>query len=191
MFSKILVKLVDHAIVPALLLIAARVVSVALLSKRFDIPLSFDSFEIVLPRVSDRLLINSYSILSMVAVLSVGLSYILLKSYFFHDSHISPPATAKVFSLGLSSFIQASFDLYSQGAVWLSYMYLLSIVSGALSFFGHVYSWVFLTSLIISLVATYLLVLDVEREVEMSRSKQRTGDVSDEFTLTLGDIDDD
>ena len=98
MFSKILVKLVDQAIVPALLLIAARILSVALISYRLGIELTINSFSLVLPDKESLLTVNSYSVLAMVSVLSVGLFYVLLKSYIFHDTHITPAMTAKDFN---------------------------------------------------------------------------------------------
>ncbi|KKU31648.1 MAG: hypothetical protein UX44_C0004G0012 [candidate division WWE3 bacterium GW2011_GWA1_46_21] len=189
MFSKILVKLVDQAIVPALLLIAARILSVALISYRLGIELTINSFSLVLPDKESLLTVNSYSVLAMVSVLSVGLFYVLLKSYIFHDTHITPAMTAKVFTLRLSTFIQSSFDLYSQGVVWLSYLYLLTLVSGVLVFSGLLHVWVLVVAGVFSTMATYLLVLDVEREFAFSKSYKKR-QPANEFVLNLEDMDD-
>lgn len=193
MFSKILVKLVDQAIVPAIMLLASRVISVIALGRYFDkeIIVNNAGFEFATPQ--DYVLINSYSILVMLAVISVGLLYILLKSFYVHDSHVTPHLTAKLFSLRLSSFIQTSFDLYSQGTVWTSYLYLMLLVSGVMVAFGLIYSWVFLAALVLSIVTTVLFVLDIENEVD-AQSKSldgfsEMGELEDELVLKFGESD--
>jgi hypothetical protein len=187
MFSKILIKLVDEAVLPAILLIVARVVSVILVSRYFKVDFTIGGSGFVFPNANDYVLVNSYSTLSMIVVLAVGLLYILLKSLVFHDTHITPATSAKLFTLRLSSFIQASFDVYSQGAIWLSYMFLIMIVSGIMVLSGLLYSWVFVVALILSGVSTYLFVVDIEHEL-FSKGK-KNGVESEEFVLKLGDID--
>ncbi|MBI2414716.1 hypothetical protein HYV31_02660 [candidate division WWE3 bacterium] len=165
MFSRILVKLVDEAIVPAIVLLSVRIVAVLVVAKFFDISFSFGARGFIYTNRSDFIFVNSYSTASMIVVLAVGLIYVLLKSLIFHESHIPPHTAAKLFSLNLSGFIQTSFDVYSQGAIWLAYSYLLLAASGIMSYFGLLYTWVFYTSIVLTLISTYLLVIDVEREV--------------------------
>lgn len=187
MFSRLLIKLIDQAIVPAILILVTRVVSVVLIANYFGIPFAIENTGFVYNSVTDFVLVNSYSILSLVFVVTFGLLYILVKSYYFHDSHITPQLTAKLFMVRLSSFIQSSFDLYSQGSVWLSYSYLLLIVSGAMTFFGMVYSWVFFTSLVFTVVSTVLLIIDIEKELTLSNSVSSDESVEEleEVILTL------
>ena len=165
MFSKILIKLVDEAIVPAVVLVVARVGSVVFFGKYFNLPVTFSPAGFVYANEHGFLIVNSYSTLVMICIIGIGLLYVLLKSYIFHDSHIHPSFTAKLFSLRLSSFIQASFDVYSQGVIWLAYSYLLLIASAAMAYFGLLFPWVLVVSLVITLLSTYLFIVDVEREV--------------------------
>lgn len=165
MFSKILIKLVDQAIVPALLLIVVRVASVTLIAQYNGIPFELTSSGFTFNSQTDYILINSYSTFAMILVISLGLLYSLLKAYVTHSTHISPVMTAKLFSMRLSSFIQSSFDIYSQGSIWLSYSYLLVMVSGVFAFFGFMYTWVFITSLVLTLLCTVLFILDIEEEL--------------------------
>lgn len=169
MFSKILVKLIDQAIVPAVLLIAARIVSVVLIASYNKIDVFIDAAGFNVSNPTEYLFVNSYSILVMGSILFLGIAYVLVKSYVLHDSHITPKLTAQMFSLKLSSFIQTSFDLYSQGSIWLSYLYLLMLVAGLMSFFGVAYLWVFTTLVGLAVIATILLIFDVEREVELEK----------------------
>lgn len=169
MFSKILVKLIDQAIVPAILLIAARVGSVFVVAKYFGLDFELTGGGLVFNKPQDFVVINSYSTLVMIIALSVGLLFILIKAYIFHDSHISPQLTAQVFSLKLSTFIQDSFDLYSQGSIWLSYLYLLMFVSGVMALFGMIQAWVFLVSLVMTVLTTVFLIFDIENELDLEK----------------------
>ena len=146
MFSRILIKLIDQAIVPAIFLLTVKIVATVGISRYLGIVFTVGPTGFVFDSTADYVRISSYSTFAMVAALAIGLFYILLKSMAFHETHISPKMTAKLFSLRLSTFIQGSFDLYSQGAIWMSYSYLLMFVTGIMSIFGMIYSWVFYSS---------------------------------------------
>uniref|UniRef100_A0A7C4TLU7 Uncharacterized protein n=1 Tax=candidate division WWE3 bacterium TaxID=2053526 RepID=A0A7C4TLU7_UNCKA len=180
MFSRILVKLVDEAIVPAIVLFSVRILAAILIAKAYDISFSFGLRGFTYNSQEDFLFVNSYSTLAMISVLAVGLFYVLIKSYLFHDTHVAPHTAAKLFSLNLSGFIQTSFDVYSQGVIWLSYSYLLVIASGIMFYFGLVYPWVFYSSLALTFIATLLLILDVEKEIF---ERKRDAGSQEEVTL--------
>ncbi|MDO8260533.1 MAG: hypothetical protein Q7T50_03505, partial [Candidatus Magasanikbacteria bacterium] len=108
MFSKILIKLIDQSIVPAVLLIATRVISIILITNYFGIKFDLGVGGFAYNTTKDYVLVNSFSTFTMIATLAVGLSYILLKSLIFHETHISPQLSANLMSLKLSSFIQSS-----------------------------------------------------------------------------------
>ncbi len=184
MFSRILVKLIDEAIVPAIALLVVRLVSALLVARYFGLPFSIGPTGFIYQSEQDFLIINSYSTLAMILVLAVGLIYVLIKSHLFHDTHVTPHVTAKLFSLKLASFIQTSFDLYSQGAIWLSYSYLLLIASGVMAYFGLLYTWVLIVSIILNLISTYLFIIDVEHEMDIKKAKK--GPI-EEVVLSWGD----
>jgi hypothetical protein len=186
MFSKILVKLIDQSIVPAVFLIVVRFVSVVGTASYFGIDFTFDSRGFVFSNPEHYILINSYSTLFMSMILAIGLLYVLLKAWIFHESHISPRITAQLFSLRMSTFIQNSYDLYSQGAIWLSYMFLLTISTGIFSAFGMIYTWVFITSLVLTILNFVILIVDVENEISLKKSQQLD---AEEVVLNFGDID--
>lgn len=167
MFSKILIKLIDQAIVPAVFLLAVKIISTILVGKYLNIDYTFGPTGFVYGSVQDYVLVNSYSTFAMVAALAVGLFYVLLKSLVFHDTHITPRLTAKLFSLRLSNFMQSSFDLYSQGAIWMSYSYLLLVISAIMAAFEMILPWVFYSSLVLTVISTILFILDVENEMSI------------------------
>ena len=172
MFSKILVKLIDQAVIPAILLIAVRIISVIVVAKYFSLDFAISGGGFVLNKTQDYVLLNSYSTLIMLMTLAVGILFILIKSYVFHDSHISPQLTAKVFSLKLSTFIQDSFDLYSQGSIWLSYLYLLMFVTALMAVFGLIQIWVFFVALILTVLSTIFLIFDIENELDLEANNR-------------------
>lgn len=181
MFSKLLIKLIDQAIVPAIMLLSARLISIIVVSGHLGIPFELSGTGFTFSNPNDYVTVNSYSTLFMLVVLSVGLLFILIKAYVFHESHISPDLSSKLFSLKLSSFVQASFDLYSQGSIWLSYTFLLTAITGVMSIFGLVFSWVFLVGLVLSVISTVLLVLDVENELVIKNTKSAEFDNEEAF----------
>ena len=190
MFSKILIKLIDQAIVPAVLLLTVRIVSVVLISYQMGIPFAVDNTGFIFSTTDQFLRMNSLSVFFMSIALGLGLAYILVKSMVFHSSHITPQTTAKIFSMKLSFFIQNSYDLYSQGIIWLSYTYLLIFGAGMMVLSGALLSWVFYVSLSIGIVGTILFVLDIEKEMEIDKATEDLNYYEDDeetFVLKFGE----
>lgn len=171
MFSRILIKLVDEAIFPAILLLATRIISMFMVSKYLGINFEMKGNGILFINMGDYVKVNSYSTLFMLIALILGLILIILKSFVFHDSHISPGFSAKLYALKISSLIQTSLDIYSQGTIWLSYLYLLLAVSSVMTLFGMLYSWVLFTALVATVLATALFIMDVEHEIKIGKDR--------------------
>lgn len=165
MFSKILIKLIDEAIVPAIFLITVRVVSLVFISRSLDIPIILGPSGFTYATQADYMLVNSYSVLFMVLGLCVGLLHVVVKSLVFHDTHVSPPLAAKLYSYKIDHLIQSSFHLYSQGVVWIAYLYFLTIGAGLMSLFGQLHAWIAWISLSLAVLFTYIFIIDVEREI--------------------------
>jgi len=170
MISRTLVRLIDQAIVPAIMLLCVRFISVVLLTYFFSIKFSVSAVGFTFHNAQDYIFINSYSTLSMAVVLGVGLLYILIKALYFHDTHISPHLTTKLFHHRLATLIQSSFELYSQGVIWLIYLYLISAVSIILAVFNYTYGWIPVVSILLCGISTIVLIIDVEKELESLES---------------------
>ena len=168
MFSRTLVKLIDEAIVPAVVLVAAKVVGTLFVASYFGIPATSEStfFSLYFSNREDFLLVNSYSNLLMCLAIALGGLFFLVRSRFFHDSHITPTFAAKIFSLRIGNMVKTSFDVYSQGTIWLSYSYLLTILTATQMYFNLVFTSVFIVSLVLSVLLTLVLVSDIDRELE-------------------------
>jgi len=168
MFSKILIKLIDEAVVPAFYLITVRIVSLVFISHSLDIPVNLGPSGFVYTSQSDYMQVNSYSLLFMVLALCLGLLHVLVKSLVFHDTHISPPLAAKLHSLKAQHLIQNTLHLYSQGVVWLAYLYFLTIGAGLMSLFGLLHTWIAYVSLGFAVLFTYIFIYDAEKEINAS-----------------------
>lgn len=182
MFSKILIKLIDESIVPAILLLATRLVSVVLVARANSIPFEIGAGGLTFKTAEDYILVNSYSAFYMVIILTVGLLYILTKSWFFHESHIKPQVTATLFNVRGQSLIQSSYNLYTQGSIWLSYSYLLMFVTGSMALFTFIFPWVFYVALVLCVISTVLLILDVEQELHLLKKRGPEYDNSEDLT---------
>ncbi|EKD94678.1 MAG: hypothetical protein ACD_25C00265G0003 [uncultured bacterium] len=169
MFSKLLIKLIDQAIIPAVVLVSTRIVSMALLAMYFEVPFELTNKGFIFEGKEQYIQINSYSMLIMTAVLAVSLAFFLLKAHVFHDTHITPKLTATLFSLRMQGLVQSSLDLYTKGAIWISYAYLMTILTGALALYSYIYSFVFYTTLAVAAVSSILFVSDIENEVKTSK----------------------
>lgn len=169
MFSRILIKLIDQSIVPALLLVTVRVVSVIIFSRIFDVKYFLGTGGFTYFNRADYILMNSYSTFWMIAAIAVGLLYILLKALIFHETHISPHLTTRLFAMRMETLIQTSYDLYSQGTIWLSYLYFLTLSSGILVFTGLIYAWVFWVSFALAIFSTAILIFDIDNEISSNK----------------------
>lgn len=169
MFSQILLKLIDEAILPAVFLIAGKVISlfliVMLLGLRWEISLTS-----LLPALSfggseDLLIANSYSNLVMFFLMALGLIWILTRAHVFHDTHISPPLTLKLLQWNFTSLLTSSFNIFHQAVVWLSYLWLTVILLAIHTLAGINFAWITLLAFTLAIGLTWFFVADVEREL--------------------------
>ncbi|PJA40600.1 hypothetical protein CO178_01960 [candidate division WWE3 bacterium CG_4_9_14_3_um_filter_34_6] len=164
MFAKTLVKLIDYAIFPAVLIVATKIAGIAFFSQYFDTAYQVEGARLVFNNVQDFISVNSYSSLFMFFAVIAGLLWVTIKARLFHDTHISPSFSAKLFGMNLNDLIHTTETIYSQSFIWLSYAWIISIVFGVQSYYGLAEWWIFYISLISAVLATALLVLDIETE---------------------------
>ena len=165
MFSKTLIKLIDQAIFPAVLIISAKIIGVVFFIKYFDASFSSSGTQLIFSNLNDFIAVNSYSSLFMfIAVLS-GLVWVVVKAHVFHDTHIKPSLSARMFELSMDDLIHTNEVIFSQAFIWLSYAWMTTIMFGIHAYFELSYWWVFFVALGVSIIATAALAIDVEREI--------------------------
>ncbi len=170
MFSKTLIKLIDYAIFPAVLIVAAKIIGIVFLTHYFQADYAVDGVRLSFENFENFIAINSYSSYFMLASVLGGLIWVVVKAHVFHDTHVTPSLSAKLYNSNMQGLIHNSETIFSQAFIWLSYAWLLTIMFGVQSFYALSYWSVFWFSLIASVVATVLLVVDVEREVSPKKN---------------------
>lgn len=166
MLSKTLLKLIDEAILPAVIVVAGKIIGVALLSSKFNFPFTLNLAHAVGENIN---LINTYSNLFSYGGIALGLGLILARSLFFHETHISPQITIRLYRLNLTGLIETTYELFHQAVVWLSYLWLLTLLF-ALQAYGGLASWnIALGTLAATIVFSYLFAIDVDREIDIAR----------------------
>lgn len=181
MFSKTLVKLIDEAIIPAIVLVVAKILGVLLVSriKNLVFEISFKSRFLPLPTLvfssyQDYVTVNSYSNLIMLIVISLGLIWILLKANLFHNTHISPRLSAHLARLRLSHLIPTTFEAYHQALVWYGFAWFTMILMAFYAYLGLAYKSFALIAFLVILNLTWFFIFDVEREIIMwQRERER------------------
>lgn len=169
MVSRILLKLVDEAIIPAILVLAAKILGLAAIVWLFNLSWQLSTSP-TLPAVTfesqaQLLTANSYSNLIMFGVVAAGLFWILARAHTFHDTHISPSMALRLLSWGATALMVNTFEAYSQAVVWLSYLWLTFFLIVLHTIFALNYTWVAFVCFVLSIFLTWLFVVDVEREI--------------------------
>ena len=171
MISRILLRLIDETIVPAILVIATKVIGMWLVTVLFSIEwqvsLSASTTGIQIANREGLLAVNSYSNLLVLVVLMLNLMWVLTKAYHFHETHISPSFTLKLLSLNLTSFISSSSDIYHRALVWLSYLWLVVFLMLLHVILDLAYGWTAAVGVASALFLTWLFINDLEREVRV------------------------
>lgn len=165
--SKTLLKLIDEAILPAVVVVSSKILGIALCSIYLDIPFTLNLTTLQEPYLSTA---NIYSNLAAFSAVTLGLVVILIRSYIFHSSHISPQVTLRLHELNLTRLIETTYELFHQSVVWLSYQWLLTLLFLLQSYWNLV-AWEFsLGTAFVTLLFTSLFIIDVDREVDLARA---------------------
>jgi hypothetical protein len=109
----------------------------------------------------------------MLAMLIIGLIYVAIKGLVFHDSHVKPTITAKLFSIKAKSLIQSSSEIYPQWGVWSLYSFMLSAVAGIMAMSKLAYFWVFYLVTFVTLINTVLFIYDFEDDIKIKMEDKK------------------
>uniref|UniRef100_A0A7C5URN5 Uncharacterized protein n=1 Tax=candidate division CPR3 bacterium TaxID=2268181 RepID=A0A7C5URN5_UNCC3 len=171
--SKILVKLLDVAVFPAALIIAGKACGVMLMNVIYRLSWDVESVtkaivvpHIVYPSYDQAIAVASYSNLIMYIVIFIGIAYIILKAFYLHDSHISPQLVLKLARVNLLKMVQTSFEVYHQAFVWFAYQVIATIFI-VINYINNItYGWVAISTTVVTLLTFWILVKDVEMELQ-------------------------
>lgn len=177
MVPKTVIKLIDEAIIPAIILICAKVFGLIGASLLFDLSFTLSQRKIlsILPSVSfssfqDYVTAENYSNLAMFIAAAAGTIFILVKAHFFHESHIHPKLQAKLVKLNLETLITPSYHLYHQAAIWLTFLWLTVAFLFISSVLKITYPQITIIAFIVAANFSWVFAIDVEKEIELSKN---------------------
>lgn len=169
MVSRILLRLIDEAVLPAVVVLVAKILAVVSLIYFLKLDWQFNTTslipEILFESSETVTFVNSYSNLFLYLVILLGLGWVLVRAYHLHDTHIAPSFVLQLLSWNLTGLLSSSDEVYHQGFIWFSYLWLVTLLIGLNTFLGLNYLWIFIFAIACSLFASWVLVADVEREI--------------------------
>lgn len=178
MVTTSLIKLIDEAIIPAVILIVVKMLSTFLSIYFLDLQFTIAKGQIlfVLPTVhfqniTDFITAENYSNLAMFLAVTLGTTFVLVKAHFFHESHISPRLHARLVSLNLDSLVTPSYHLYHQAAIWLTFLWLTVAFLIISTLLKVTYPQITIIAVVIAANFSWIFAVDVEKEIQISRGE--------------------
>jgi hypothetical protein len=174
MLARTLGKLLDESIVPAAIIIAGKVVGLALANYSSNLSYSLEPGGSILPWTvvynspAEAQMANTASNLVMFLVVLAGFSFVLFRAHYLHSSHIPPKLSGELAKMRLEHFVADTFEIYHQALVWLSFLWITTAIIFIYGLGGGSVSAVLLAFLL-SFAATYLFTKDVEIELKTER----------------------
>lgn len=169
MISRTLSRLTLEAILPAIAVVVAKYVAVLFLTQWYNLQWHFDS-QSLFPRLifedhEMTTFVNSYSNLFLYLVTLIGFGWVLAKAYHFHETHVAPQFVLKLLSWNMTKLLTTSEEIYHRGAVWISYLWLVTLLIVGHLILEITYWWVAVFAVACSSVVTWFFVADIEREI--------------------------
>lgn len=179
MINKSLIKLIDEAIIPAILLIIAKMLGILAATYFLNLSFTVEPFKVffVLPAVvfktaQDYQIAENYSNLAVYATAAIGTLAVLIRAHFFHSSHIKPSFHAKLENLNLAGLVMPTYHLYHQAAIWLIYMWLAAAFLIISAFIKVTNPIVAVVAFIVSANFTWIFLSDLEYEIKISKDSE-------------------
>jgi hypothetical protein len=168
MYSKILTKLISETLVPFLGFLSIKIIVTILTAYDLGIKVDLSSVLNLSVSLENYKHINSNILFGFIIFSFMGLSYSLVKSIYFHSSHVSPRISLSVLNFRVGFLVQDSFHLFSQNLIWLIFNFTTLFLTLFLYFLGLTWLYLVIISAFLTLIGTYFFVLDIE--YEMSRN---------------------
>lgn len=163
-------EVVKEASLPCFLLIIVKFLGMLILPYLLNFPyaikwqLEVFPINFVFTSEAHAQIVNSYTNLAMYTVIFLGFLWVLIRSYHFHDTHVKPSTTIKLAELKMLHLISSSFEVYHSAFVWFCFMWLSVIVVSVYYLLALSFQWVFIITFLTSVMMTYLLIDDLEKE---------------------------
>jgi len=112
---------------------------------------------------------NTLSNISMFAFVALGAAVVVFRAHFLHESHISPKVSVQLSRLRISSWMASTFRLYHQGAVWLIFAWLSTVILVLQAYDGISSPVLAIIAFLITLNLSWFFTLDMDKEIQLSQ----------------------
>lgn len=165
MISKFILKLIDLAILPSLLVFASKFLGIFIVLNLTKVSYEIGSSGIIFKSLEDFYRINSLSNIPFIIFVFSGLFLALSRVYFLSSFSISPYISGKIANLGLEGLLVPPWKGYMLVAIWaiISIIVTLSLFTQFLLGLAPVMQ--FATSLALLFLFFFLTVLLLERDL--------------------------
>lgn len=176
-----LIKLLDEAILPVVVIVGAKIFGLFLANDLFNLNaiFNFQTFTLSTPlfsysdQVSSRIA-SDFSTLIVYFVVALGFGWVVFRAHHFHLSHLHPTVAKKVFLHEKDFLLVNSYEIYHQASIWLGLSSLLLTFTFFEYMLQEVSLLIFSFSLVVVLGLILLLIFDFTTEVKISRSRVKS-----------------
>jgi len=172
--KKSLLKLIEYSILPAICIFAAKLAGIFVTGLIFNIPIDLRNqaqgllfFQTLVPQ-ADMIVVITYSDLFMYLVVVLGMTVILIRSVYFHDSHISSTMVSRLAKYNLLGLMQSSYELYHSGMIWLAFLWCANVLIGINVYRGLTETWALAVTVLFSLSYSIIFFKDLLAEIQLS-----------------------
>lgn len=171
--SKLLKRALKYALVPAILMIAGKILGIFLVTVKYGYPIEigndingFFSTQIYFNDAAITYFVNSVSDLTMLIVISVPLIYQIVKIAIFQSTMNNPKTIVKAAKFNILSWITKDDTTFLQTFVWCAFLWLTTglIVKNGIE--GDTYSWISYLAGALSLLSGLLTLKIFEIEID-------------------------
>ncbi|MCA9386694.1 hypothetical protein KC669_01525 [Candidatus Dojkabacteria bacterium] len=175
--SKSFVKLVDYAVIPALLMLVGKFGGISFISRLLGYNLNFTeyansilSIDGIVPK-EDLIKITVFSDLIAYVAVALVVLVAVVKALYFHDSHIKPTLSAKLVEKNMLGLIKSSYEIYYSAVVALVFLWIMTFIILLNWIINKEYIFASAFALVVSAILTLVIYLDIKREINTIRTK--------------------
>ncbi len=170
--------LVDLSLIPAFLLIIAKVGGITFLNWILNLDWRivqdnslFINFKLTYPTLEQVVMVNSYSNLFMYICILAGVMVITSKSMLLNHRKASPYLVLKLAKMDLLYLLQASIKIYKEAFVWLLFL-VITTVYIFISFLMELnYAWIVGLVIVTTLLILWIVIQNIEEDILYTKYK--------------------
>lgn len=120
-------------------------------------------------REQDLQLVTTYSDLLMLIFVATGLTVVIIRSVYLHESHINPMIVSRLANFNLLSLIKSSYEIYHKATIWTIFNILATVLILINVIAGRSAVWVGIIGVTATIILVVILLQDVYKEIENVR----------------------